>query len=221
MSDSRTYSSDVAFTPAVKAVQTAKGSRELFARVEEHGGFRTEIDENLAAFLTEANSFYLATASADGQPYIQHRGGPKGFVKILDKKTIAFADFRGNRQYITLGNLSENRKAYIFVMDYAHRRRLKIWGEARVVDDDAALMQSLKPKDYKARPEQVILFRISAWDSNCHQHIPQKFDSADVAAAISSRDARIAELEAALAELKGQPASIQAACGCGVQTNSG
>ena len=205
MSDSRTYSSDVAFTPAVKAVQTRKGARELSAGLEERGGFRTEIDENLAAFLGEANSLYLATASADGQPYIQHRGGPKGFIRILDKNSLAFADFRGNRQYITLGNLSENRKAYIFVMDYVHRRRVKIWGEARVVDDDPALMQSLTPKGYKARPEQVILFRISAWDSNCHQHIPQKFDAADVAAALASRDARIAELEAELAALKDQP----------------
>ena len=207
MSDPRTYSSDLAFTPAVKAVQTRKGARELFAGVEERGGFRTEIDDNLAAFLADANSFYLATASADGQPYVQHRGGPKGFIKILDKNTIAFADYRGNRQYITLGNLSENPRAYIFVMDYVHRRRVKIWGEARVVDDDSALMQSLMPKGYKARPEQVILFRVLAWDSNCHQHIPQKFDSADVAAAISSRDARIAELEAELAALKSQPAS--------------
>jgi predicted pyridoxine 5'-phosphate oxidase superfamily flavin-nucleotide-binding protein len=207
MSDIPIYSSDVAFTPAVKAIQSRKGSRELYAGVEERGGFHTEIDENLAAFLADANSLYLATASADGQPYIQHRGGPKGFIKILDTNTIAFADYRGNRQYVTLGNLSENSKAYIFVMDYAHRRRVKIWGEARVADDDPALMQSLMPKGYKARPEQVILFRITAWDTNCHQHIPQKFDSADVAAAISSRDARIAELEAELAAAKGQPAS--------------
>jgi uncharacterized protein len=207
MSDIPIYSSDVAFTPAVKAVQRRKGSRELFAGVEERGGFRTEIDENLAAFLADVNSFYLATASSDGQPYVQHRGGPKGFIRILDSNTIAFADYRGNRQYITLGNLSENPKAYIFVMDYVHRRRVKIWGEARVVADDSALMQSLMPKGYKARPEQVILFRIAAWDTNCHQHIPQKFDSADVAAAISSRDARIAELEAELAAAKGQPAS--------------
>ncbi len=207
MSDTRTYSSDVAFTPAVKAVQTRKGSRQVFAGLEERGGFRTEIDENLAAFLADVNSFYLSTASSDGQPYIQHRGGPKGFIKILDKNTIGFADYRGNRQYVTLGNLSENRKAYIFVMDYVHRRRVKIWGEARVVDDDPALMQSLMPGGYKARPEQVILFRITAWDTNCHQHIPQKFDSADVAAAISSRDDRIAELEAELAAARGQPAS--------------
>jgi predicted pyridoxine 5'-phosphate oxidase superfamily flavin-nucleotide-binding protein len=207
MSNAPTYSSDVAFTPAVKAIQTRKGSRKAYADVEERGGWRSEIDENLAAFLAEANSLYFATASADGQPYIQHRGGPKGFVRVVDKNTLAFADYRGNRQYITQGNLSENPKAYIFLMDYAHRRRVKIWGEARVVNDDPALLQSLMPQGYKARPEQVILFRISAWDTNCAQHIPQKFDSADVVAAISSRDARIAELEAELAALKGQPAS--------------
>ena len=141
MSDVQTYSSDVAFTPAVKAIQTRKGSRDAYAHVEERGGWRTEIDENLAGFLAETSSFYLATASADGQPYIQHRGGPKGFVKIIDKNTIAFADYSGNRQYITQGNLSENPKAHIFVMDYAHRRRVKIWGEARVVDDDPALTE--------------------------------------------------------------------------------
>jgi len=206
MSDVHTYSSDVAFTPAVKAIQARKGSRDGYASMEERGGFRTEIDEDLAARLAETNSFYLATASADGQPYIQHRGGPKGFVKILDKNTLAFADYSGNRQYITQGNLSENPKAYIFVMDYARRRRVKIWGEARVVDDDPALLQALMPKGYRARPEQVIVFKIAAWDTNCPQHIPQKFDAADVAAALATRDARIAELEAELAALKGQPA---------------
>jgi predicted pyridoxine 5'-phosphate oxidase superfamily flavin-nucleotide-binding protein len=203
MSD--TTSSDVAFTPAVKAIQACKGSRDGYARVEQNGGWRTEVDENLAAFLSQTNSFYMATATGDGQPYIQHRGGPKGFVKILDKNTIAFADYSGNRQYITQGNLSENPKAHIFVMDYAHRRRVKIWGEARVVDDDPALLKSLMPVGYKARPEQVILFRISAWDTNCAQHIPQKFDAADVAAALASRDARIAELEAEVAKLLHPP----------------
>jgi predicted pyridoxine 5'-phosphate oxidase superfamily flavin-nucleotide-binding protein len=205
MPDTHAFSSDVAFTPAVKAVQTRKGSRDAYANAEQRG-WRTEIDENLAGFLAETNSFYLATSSADGQPYIQHRGGPKGFVKVLDRNTIAFADYSGNRQYITQGNLSENPKAYVFVMDYAHRRRVKLWGEARVVDDDPALLQSLMPHGYRARPEQVILFKIAAWDTNCPQHIPQKFDAADVAAALASRDARIAELEAELAALKGQPA---------------
>jgi predicted pyridoxine 5'-phosphate oxidase superfamily flavin-nucleotide-binding protein len=206
MSDVHTYSSDVAFTPAVKEIQTRKGSRRGYAQVEQNGGWRTEIDENLAAFLADTNSMYFATASAEGQPYIQHRGGPKGFIKVLDKNTLAFADYSGNRQYITQGNLSENPKAHIFVMDYAHRRRVKIWGEARVVDDDPALMTSLMPQGYKARPERVMLFKIAAWDTNCPQHIPQKFDAADVAAALASRDARIAELEAELAAVKG-PAS--------------
>ena len=206
MSDTQTYASDVAFSPAVKQIQTRKGSREHY-RHQEQRGWRTEVDDNLAAFLAETNSFYLATASADGQPYIQHRGGPKGFLKVLDKHTLAFADFAGNRQYITLGNLSENPKAYIFVMDYAHRRRVKIWGEARVVEDDSALVQSMMPKGYRARGEQVVLFTISAWDTNCPQHIPQKFDAADVAAALAMRDARIAELEAEVAALKGEKAN--------------
>jgi uncharacterized protein len=212
MSESHIYSSDVAFTPAVKAIQTRKGSRGAYAQLERNGGWRTEIDERLAAFVAETSSFYMATATADGQPYIQHRGGPKGFIKILDKQTMGFADYSGNRQYITQGNLTENRKAYIFIMDYAHRRRVKIWGEARIIEDDPALTQSLMPKGYKADPEQVILFTVTAWSTNCPQHIPQKFDAADVAAAmaeanarIEARDARIAELEMELARLKSEP----------------
>src|ERR1700751_4685942 len=194
MTNAHLYSSDVAFTPAVKAIQARKGSREAYAHVEENGGWRTEIDDKLAAFLADTNSFFLATASVDGQPYIQHRGGPKGFIKVLDKTTIAFADYAGNRQYLTQGNLSENPKAYIFIMDYAHRRRVKIWGEAKVIDDDPALNEALMPKGYRARPEQVIVFKIAAWDTNFPQHIPQKFDAADVTAALAQRDRRIAEL---------------------------
>lgn len=195
-------SSDVAFTPAVKAIQARKGSREAYTRVEERGGWRTEIDENLAAFISEQTSFFLATSTADGQPYIQHRGGPPGFIHILDKNTLAFADFRGNQQYITQGNLSENPKAYIFLIDYVHRRRIKLWGEARVVEDDPALVASLMPRGYKAKSDQVILFKVSAWDMNCPQHIPQKLDVADVAAVIGQRDERIAALEAEVAQLK-------------------
>src|SRR6201987_22718 len=204
MSDTRTYSSDVAFTSAVKAIQAIKGSREIF---EERGDWRTEVDEALAAFLADANSFYLATASSAGQPYIQHRGGPKGFIKVLDKNTIAFADYAGNRQYLTQGNLADNPKAHIFIMDYAHRRRVKIWGEARVIEDDPALLESLMPKGYRARPEQVILFKISAWDTNCPQHIPQKFDATDVVAAMSEAAAKIAALESEVAKLKAQVAA--------------
>lgn len=204
MSETHTYSSDVAFTSAVKAIQSAKGSRRGYAHVEQNGGWRTEVDADLTAFLAQQDSMFLATASAGGQPYMQHRGGPKGFIRILDKNTLAFADFSGNRQYISQGNLSENPKAHIFLMDYAHRRRVKIWGEARVVSDDPALLQSLMPQGYKARPEQVIVFKIAAWDTNCPQHIPQKFDAADVAAALASRDTHIAELEAEVAALKSQ-----------------
>ncbi|KJC33556.1 pyridoxamine 5'-phosphate oxidase [Bradyrhizobium sp. LTSP885] len=211
MSDVKSYPSDVGFTPAVKQIQIRKGSRETYAEVEAQGGWRTEIDENLTAFLTNTNSFYFATASADGQPYIQHRGGPKGFIKILDKQTIAFADYAGNRQFITQGNLSENPKAHIFVMNYAYRQRIKIWGEARVVEDDPALTRSLMPQGYRARPEQAIVFKVTAWDINCPQHIPQKFDAADVSTALASRDQRIAELEAELAALKGQPAAAATA----------
>lgn len=203
MTAAHTYASDVAFTPAVKAIQARKGSREAYGRAEQRG-WRTEVDENLEAFLADANSFYFSTASANGQPYIQHRGGPKGFLKVLDKQTLAFADYAGNQQYLTQGNLSDNPKAYIFVMDYAHRRRVKIWGEARVVEDDDALRDALMPKGYRARSEQVIVFKIAAWDTNCPQHIPQKFDAADVAAALAARDQRIAELEAQVAALRGE-----------------
>src|SRR3979490_3424746 len=203
MPETQAFSSDVAFTPAVKAVQARKGSRDAYAEVEHDGGWRTEIDEQLTAFLAAQDGLFRATATADGQPYIQHRGGPKGFIKILNNNPLALADYSGNRQYITQGNLSENPKANMFAMDYAHRRRVKIWGEARVVEDDPALTKSLMPQGYRARGEQVILFRISAWDTNCPQHIPQRFDAADVAAALASRDTRIAELEAELAALKG------------------
>jgi uncharacterized protein len=202
MSQPHAYPSDIAFTPAVKAIQSAKGSRAAYAHVEEGEGWRTEIDENLAAFIAAQTSVFLATANAEGQPYIQHRGGPAGFLRVLDPKTIAFADFRGNRQYITLGNLAENAKAYLFLIDYAHRQRIKIWGEARVVADDPALLEALQSKDYKARPEQAILFKVAAWDANCPQHIPQRFEAADVAAALGERDQRIAELEAELARLR-------------------
>ncbi|MCY1128390.1 pyridoxamine 5'-phosphate oxidase family protein [Frigidibacter sp. RF13] len=195
-------SSDIAFTPTVKAIQSRKGSRRAYARQEEAGGFRTTITEDLVAFAAAQTSFFLATANADGQPYIQHRGGPAGFLKVLDDHTLAFADFAGNRQFITSGNLADNPRAFIFLIDYAHRRRIKIWGRARVVEGDDDLMDRLMPEGYKARPEQVILFTVEAWDINCPQHIPQRFEAVDVAAALATRDERIAELEAEVARLK-------------------
>jgi predicted pyridoxine 5'-phosphate oxidase superfamily flavin-nucleotide-binding protein len=198
----RSYSSDVAFTPAVKAVQERKGSRRAYARMEEGGSWDTEITPELAAFIAEQRSVFLATANAEGQPYIQHRGGPPGFLQVLDEHTLAFADFAGNRQYITLGNLAENPRAHLFLIDYAHRRRVKVWGEAKVVEGDADLVAKLKPEGYRARAEQAIVFTVSAWDSNCPQHIPQRFEAADVQALLAERDRRIAALEAELRALR-------------------
>lgn len=200
MDHDRQYASDVAFTPTVKAIQTRKGSRRGYAQAEQKG-WQTEVTPDLAAFIGEQTSVFLATANGEGQPYIQHRGGPPGFIHVLDPKTLAFADFQGNRQYITTGNLADNPKAYIFMIDYTHRRRVKLWGEAEVIEDPE-LMQQLMPQDVRARPEQVIRFRISAWDVNCPQHIPQRFEAADVAAALARRDEKIAALEAEIAALK-------------------
>ena len=196
------YPSDVAFTPAVKAVQERKGSRQSYARMEEAGSWKTRVTPDLKAFIEEQRSVFLATANAQGQPYIQHRGGPPGFLKVLDDQTLGFVDFVGNRQYISLGNLQENPKAHLFLMDYVHRKRVKIWREARVVENDATLTERLLPLDYRARPGQIILFAVKAWDANCPQHIPQRTEAADVTAALEQRDRRIAELEAELASLR-------------------
>jgi predicted pyridoxine 5'-phosphate oxidase superfamily flavin-nucleotide-binding protein len=195
-------SSDVAFTASVKALQERGGSRKAYRRMEERGGWETRVTPELAAFLGERDSAYLATANSAGQPYIQHRGGPKGFIRVLDDKTLGFADFVGNRQYITTGNLAENERAFLFLMDYAHRQRIKIWGRARVVENDAKLLAKLMPEGYDARPQQAILFTIEAWDVNCPQHIPQKFDTADVTAVVTKLEQRIGKVEAENARLR-------------------
>jgi uncharacterized protein len=196
------FSSDVAFTPAVKAMQTRKRSRRAYANMEQRGSWPTRITPDLAAFIQGQISIFLATASSDGQPYIQHRGGPPGFLKVLDDGTIGFADFIGNRQYITLGNLSENPKALLFLIDYSRQQRVKIWGEARVVEDDAELITKLMPQGYGARAGQAIVFSVSAWDINCQQHIPQRLEAADVAAMLAERDKRIQALEAEVERLR-------------------
>lgn len=194
--------SDILFSPTVKVWQEKKGSRTAYARMEEKGGFRDTVDDYLAEFIGERDSFYLGTVSADGQPYIQHRGGKKGFLKILDDKTLGFADFRGNKQYISSGNLEDNSKAYIFLMDYAAKRRIKIWGEARVVEDDPALMKKLMDEDYRAVPEQAMIFTITAWDINCPQHIPRKFGEAEIEEILEPFREQISKLEKELSELK-------------------
>jgi predicted pyridoxine 5'-phosphate oxidase superfamily flavin-nucleotide-binding protein len=196
-------STDIAFSPSVKAVQDRRGSRAAYARLEQNGGWDTKIDAVLAKFIAGMRSFYLATASKDGQPYVQHRGGPPGFLRVVDETTLAFADFAGNRQYVTTGNLAENPRAMLFLMDYQHRRRVKIWGQARVIEDDPELIARLFPEDYGARPEAAILFTVEAWDANCPQHIPQLLFVEDVAAAIGVLEERIAALEAENARLRG------------------
>ena len=201
------HPSDVAFSPSVKAIQARKGSRRAYARMEEKEGWQTSITPDLAAFIEAQTSVFLATVNKQGQPYIQHRGGPPGFLRVLDDITIGFVDLTGNRQYITIGNLAENPKAHLFLIDYRHQQRVKIWGEARVIEGDTDLIARLLPKGYKARPEQVILLTVSAWDANCRQHIPQRFEAAEVTAAIAGRDERIAELEAEIEQLRGRLAA--------------
>jgi predicted pyridoxine 5'-phosphate oxidase superfamily flavin-nucleotide-binding protein len=197
------YASDIAFSPAVKAAQLRKGSRKAYARMEENGSWDTIITPELRSFLAAQKSVFLATANAEGQPYVQHRGGPPGFLRVLDDKTIAFVDYTGNRQYITTGNLAENPRAHLFLVDYASRRRIKIWGTARMVEANPELIAKLMPENYKARPEQVLLFTVEAWDSNCPQHIPRRFEAEDVVRALAERDARIAKLESEIERLKG------------------
>ena len=197
------YSSDIGFTPTVKAIQTRKGSRRTYAAQEAAGSWATEIDGDLKAFIQAQTSFFLASANAEGQPYIQHRGGPPGFLRVIDSQTIGFVDYTGNRQFITSGNLADNPKAYMFLIDYAYRRRIKIWGTARVVADDPALLQMLAPEGGQGRAEQAIVIHVTAWDANCPQHIPQRFEAAEVLRAITERDERIAALEAEVARLRG------------------
>ena len=200
--DDREYPSDVAFTPAVKAIQQQKGSRASYARMERSGGWETTATPELAEFLATLDMFYLGTASAEGQPYIQYRGGPTGFLKVVDEQTLGFADFGGNRQYVTLGNLSENPQAFIFLMDYANSQRIKLWGRARVVEGDATLEEQLRDAAYPGRVERAILFTIEAWDVNCSQHIHPRFSQRQIAPVIKQLQERIAELEAEVERMR-------------------
>lgn len=191
----------IVFTPAVQAAQAERGSARAYAqRVAE--GFPDTVTPELAAFIAEQDTAFLATATKDGAPYIQHRGGPKGFIKVIDERTLGFADYRGNRQYITLANLSENDRAYLFLLDPARRQRIKLWGRARVVENDAALVEKLFDAGYKAKPERAILFTIEAWDVNCSQHIVSRFTEAEIAEAMGGVTRKIAELEAENARLR-------------------
>lgn len=196
------FASDIAFTPAVKAVQTDKGSRAAYARVEQGSGWQTTVTPELREFLSVLDMFYLGTTNSEGQPYIQYRGGSPGFLKVLDDHTLGFVDFSGNRQYITLGNLSENPKAFIFLMDYVNSRRIKLWGRAIVIDDDADLLERLRDDRYKGRVERATVFSVEAWDVNCPQHIHKRFPQSTVAPVIEKLQARVRDLEAEIAVLR-------------------
>ena len=193
--------SERVFTPAARQAQAERGSAKAYERrIAE--GFPDRVTPELAAFIAEQDTAFLATATADGAPYIQHRGGPKGFIKVIDERTLGFADYRGNRQYITLANLSENDRAYLFLLDPARRQRIKLWGRARVIENDPALIERLFDKGYKARPERAILFTIEAWDVNCSSHIVTRFTEAEVEQAFAAVQAKIAELQAENARLR-------------------
>jgi len=189
------------FTPAAQRAQAERGSAKAFQRrIAE--GFPDRITPELAAFIAEQDTAFLATATADGAPYVQHRGGPKGFIKVIDDRTLGFADYRGNRQYLTLANLSENDRAYLFLLDPARRQRIKLWGRARVIENDPALVDRLFDRDSKARPERAILFTIEAWDVNCSSHIVTRFTEAEVEQAFSAVQAKIAELQSENSRLR-------------------
>jgi predicted pyridoxine 5'-phosphate oxidase superfamily flavin-nucleotide-binding protein len=183
------------FTPAAQRAQAERGSAKAYQRRLEEG-FPDRVTAELARFVAEQDTAFLATSTADGAPYIQHRGGPKGFIKVVDDKTLGFADYRGNRQYITLANLSENDRAFLFLLDPARRQRIKLWGRARVIENDPALVEQLFDKGYKARPERAILFTIEAWDVNCSSHIVTRFTEAEIEHAFAAVQTKVAELQA-------------------------
>ena len=173
---------DIAFTDSVKQAQNRYGSRKSYAGFESDGGHRDRLSENEIAFLAGRDSFYMGSVGENGWPYVQHRGGPKGFLKVLDEATIGFADFRGNRQYISVGNLNADGRVSLFLMDYPNRQRLKLWARARVVhpDEDPKLVARLELPGYKARIERGIIMAVEAVDWNCPQHITPRFTEAEI-----------------------------------------
>ena len=201
---------DIVFPPAAQRAQAERGSATAYARRKDEG-FPDRVTPELAAFIAEQDTVFLGTASAGGAPYIQHRGGPKGFIKVLDEKTLGFADYRGNRQYITLGNLSENDRAFLFLIDFSRRQRIKIWGRARVIEHDDALVTRLFDEGYKARPERVILFKIDAWDANCSQHITARLSEPEIEGLFANVQERVAALQAENTRLREALAGRQGA----------
>jgi predicted pyridoxine 5'-phosphate oxidase superfamily flavin-nucleotide-binding protein len=188
---------EIAFTPAVQDFQEKLGSRKAYAGALEGPDHHDRLGEAEASFIATRDSFYLASVSETGWPYIQHRGGPAGFLKVLDERTIGFADFRGNRQYISLGNLAGNDRVSLFLMDYPRRARLKLLGRARAVDrdEDRELVERLAVPEYKATVERGIVIAVEGFDWNCSQHIMPRFTVDEISAAVAPLHQRIAELE--------------------------
>ena len=199
----------IAFTDSVKEAQRRNGARANGERLESHPAIRDALTPELARYIGERDSFFMATASREGWPYVQHRGGPPGFLRVLDERTLAFADFSGNRQYLSIGNLAENDRVHLFLMDWAHARRLKIWGRAEAVEDPE-LVASLMPASYNAHPERAIRIHVEAWDMNCNQHIAPRFTERELAPALDALARRIALLETRLKEA-GIPLPYEAA----------
>jgi predicted pyridoxine 5'-phosphate oxidase superfamily flavin-nucleotide-binding protein len=191
---------EIAFTPEVKLAQEQRGSRQTYERYIANGSANDTITPNIAEFIAQLDGFYLGTVSSNGYPYIQFRGGAPGFLKVLDEKRIGFADFSGNVQYITVGNLSGNNKAFLFLMDYRHRKRIKLWGRAEYVEDDSELSERLRVPDYPAKIERAIVFHVEATSENCPQHIPIRYSEKEVEAMMAPLRERIAELERDLSE---------------------
>ena len=188
-------SSDVAFSGTVKQVQAERGSRAAYAHQEARGGFDTEVTPDLAGFLAEVDTAFLATANAEGQPYVQHRGGPRGFIQVIDASTIGFLDLPGNRQYVTTGNLRDNDRVCLFLIDYARRLRVKVWGHARAVPASDPAAATLTSANAPTRVEQAILITVTAWNANCPKHIPRKVDAAEAEQVIESLERRLEALE--------------------------
>ncbi|MFB2894544.1 pyridoxamine 5'-phosphate oxidase family protein [Aerosakkonemataceae cyanobacterium BLCC-F50] len=192
---------EIAFTPEVQTAQSQRGSRQTYEKYIANGPANDIITPKIAEFISQLDGFYLGTVSSNGYPYIQFRGGAPGFLKVLDEKTLGFADFSGNVQYITVGNLSGNDKAFLFLMDYRHRKRIKIWGRAEYIEGDSALIEQLRVPDYPAEIERAIIFHVEATSENCPQHIPIRYSETEVAAIMAPLQARITQLSQQLANL--------------------
>ncbi|HHJ20415.1 MAG TPA: pyridoxamine 5'-phosphate oxidase family protein, partial [Gammaproteobacteria bacterium] len=192
----------ILFSPATRAIQERYGSRDTIARMETRGHWKSRLPEDVISFIRARNSFYIGTASCEGRPYIQHRGGPTGFIHVLDQETLAWPEFKGNRQHITAGNLSENNQAFIFLMDYSLPRRIKLWGRAEVVEDSNALIPDIRSQPYYAKIARAIRFTVEVWDENCRQYIPDYSADSELMIKLQKSQNKITSLENEIKRLR-------------------